>query len=146
MGHSFIKARMADTGAIFAAEHSGHYYFRDNFRADSGLIAALVLLEAVAAADAPLSEVVAPYDRYAASGEINFRVEDAEATIERMAADVADDAESTDREDGLTVVLADGWFNLRASNTEPLLRLNAEGRDQAAMEAIRDRVANVVRS
>lgn len=146
VGHSFIKARMAETGAIFAAEHSGHYYFRDNFRADSGLIAALVLLEAVAAADAPLSEVVAPYDRYAASGEINFRVEDAEATIERMAADVADDAESTDREDGLTVVLADGWFNLRASNTEPLLRLNAEGRDQAAMEAIRDRVANVVRS
>ena len=144
VGHSFIKARMAETGAVFAAEHSGHYYFRDNFRADSGLIAALVLLEAVAAADAPLSEVVAPYDRYVASGEINFRVEDAAATIEQVAADVADDALAQDREDGLTVELADGWFNLRPSNTEPLLRLNAEGWDRDAMVAIRDRVAATV--
>jgi phosphomannomutase len=146
VGHSFIKARMAETGAIFAAEHSGHYYFRDNFRADSGLIAALVLLEAVSAADAPLSEVVAPYDRYAASGEINFRVDDAGAVIERIAAEVADDAVSQDREDGLTVVLPDGWFNVRASNTEPLLRLNAEGVDEAAMAAIRDRVAATVQA
>lgn len=145
VGHSYIKARMADTGAIFAAEHSGHYYFRDNFRADSGLIAALVLLEAVAAADAPLSQVVAPYDRYASSGEINFEVDDAAAVIERIAEAVADDAVSQDRDDGLTVVLDDGWFNVRASNTEPLLRLNAEGWDRPAMEAIRDRVAAIVR-
>ena len=146
VGHSFIKARMAETGAIFAAEHSGHYYFRDNFRADSGLIAALLLLEAVAVADAPLSEVVAPYDRYASSGEINFRVDDADEVIERIANDVAADAVSQDREDGLTVVLADGWFNVRASNTEPLLRLNVEGNDEATMTAIRDRVAATVQA
>ena len=146
VGHSFIKARMAETGAVFAAEHSGHFYFRDNFRADSGLIAALVLLEAVAVADAPLSEVVAPYDRYAASGEINFEVDDAEAVIERIADEVADEAVSQDREDGLTVVLESGWFNVRPSNTEPLLRLNAEGWDQASMEAIRDRVEAIVRA
>lgn len=146
VGHSYIKARMAETGAIFAVEHSGHYYFRDNFRADSGLIAALVLLEAVAAADAPLSEVVAPYDRYAASGEINFGVDDPHGVIDRIAAEVADEAVSQDREDGLTVVLADGWFNLRPSNTEPLLRMNAEGDDAAAMAAIRDRVAATVQA
>lgn len=144
VGHSFIKARMAETGAIFAAEHSGHYYFRDNFRADSGLIAALVLLEAVAEADAPLSEVVAPFDRYVGSGEINFRVDDAATAIERVATDMAGEARSQDREDGLTVVLEHGWFNLRPSNTEPLLRLNAEGDDHAAMVAIRDRVAATV--
>ncbi len=146
VGHSFIKARMAETGAIFAVEHSGHYYFRDNFRADSGLIAAMFLLEAIAVADAPLSEVVAPYDRYVASGEINFRVDDAEATIERIAAETADEAVAQDREDGLTVQLDTGWFNVRASNTEPLLRLNAEGDDEAAMVAIRDRVAATVQA
>jgi len=144
VGHSFIKERMAETGAVFAAEHSGHYYFRDNFRADSGLIAALVLLEAVAEADAPLSEVVAPYDRYVSSGEINFRVDNVHATIDRVAAEVAADAGASDREDGLTVELADGWFNLRPSNTEPLLRLNAEGWDRDAMIAIRDRVTATV--
>ena len=144
VGHSFIKARMAETGAIFAAEHSGHYYFRDNYRADSGLIAALVLLEAVAAADAPLSEVVAPYEIYAASGELNYEVDDQDAVIERVAAEVADDAVEQDREDGLTVVLDDGWFNLRPSNTEPLLRLNVEGDDEAAMARLRDRVGSII--
>lgn len=142
VGHSFIKERMAATGAVFAAEHSGHYYFRDNYRADSGLIAAVILLEAVAAADAPLSEVVAPYDRYASSGEINFTVDDQQATIERVAE--AHDGCEQDREDGLTVVREDGWFNLRPSNTEPLLRLNAEGDDVAAMQRIRDEVAALI--
>jgi phosphomannomutase len=141
VGHSFIKARMAETGAVFAAEHSGHYYFRDNYRADSGLIAALVLLEAIAAADAPLSEVVAPYDRYSQSGEINFRVDDAAAVIDRIEAEFGPETTAADREDGLTVELADGWFNLRPSNTEPLLRMNVEGRDRAAMERLRDRLA-----
>jgi phosphomannomutase len=145
VGHSFIKQRMAETDAVFAVEHSGHYYFRDNYRADSGLIAALLLLEAVAVADAPLSEVVAPYDRYAASGEINFEVADADAAIEAVRERFADRALSADTEDGLTVVLADGWFNLRPSNTEPLLRLNAEGDDADAMSRIRDEVAGTVR-
>jgi len=146
VGHSFIKERMAETDAIFAAEHSGHYYFRDNYRADSGLIAALLLLEAVAAADAPLSEVVAPYDRYATSGEINFEVDDVEAVTERVRSVFADRAVSSDTEDGLTVVLEDGWFNLRPSNTEPLLRLNAEGDAEEAMARVRDEVAATVRA
>ncbi len=146
VGHSFIKARMAETGAIFAAEHSGHYYFRDNFRADSGLIAALFLLEAVAAAGKPLSEVVAPYDRYVTSGEINFRVDDAPAVIDQLEAIYGPDARSVDREDGLTVVLEDGWFNCRPSNTEPLLRLNVEGNDAAAMERLRDAIATTVQA
>jgi phosphomannomutase len=141
VGHSFIKARMAETDAVFAAEHSGHYYFRDNYRADSGLIAALLLLEAIAAADAPLSEVVAPYERYSQSGEINFRVDDAAAVIDRIEAEFGPETTAADREDGLTVELADGWFNLRPSNTEPLLRMNVEGRDRAAMERLRDRLA-----
>jgi phosphomannomutase len=140
VGHSFIKRRMAETGAIYAVEHSGHHYFRDNYRADSGVITALVLLEAVADADAPLSEVVAPYDRYAASGEVNFTVVDQRAAIDAVAATFADRGEA-DREDGLTVVTGGGWFNLRPSNTEPLLRLNVEGDDEPAMVALRDEVA-----
>jgi phosphomannomutase len=130
---------------VFAAEHSGHYYFRDNYRADSGLIAAVLLLEAVAAADAPLSDVVAPYDRYAQSGEINFEVADQQAALERTEQTFAGRG-TVDHEDGLTVVLEDGWFNLRPSNTEPLLRLNAEGDTAAAMERIRDEVAGTVRA
>ncbi|MBW3658179.1 MAG: phosphomannomutase/phosphoglucomutase [Actinobacteria bacterium] len=145
VGHSFIKARMAETGAIFGAEHSGHYYFRDNYRADSGIIAALVLLEAVADAGAPLSEVVAPYDRYVASGELNFEVADVPAATAAVAEAFADRGES-DREDGLTVRTAAGWFNLRPSNTEPLLRLNVEGPDRPSMERLRDEVAATVRA
>jgi phosphomannomutase len=143
VGHSFIKRRMAETGAIYAVEHSGHHYFRDNFRADSGVITALVLLEAVADADAPLSEVVAPYDRYAASGELNFTVADQEAAITTVADSFADRGTS-DREDGLTVVTGRGWFNLRPSNTEPLLRLNVEGDDEPSMTALRDEVATLL--
>ena len=124
VGHSFIKATMAETGAIFGGEHSGHYYFRDNYRADSGLIAALVLLEMLSAADEPLSALRAPFERYAASGEINTEVDDQQAVMDRVAAGYPDAA--VDHLDGLTVDVGDWWFNLRPSNTEPLLRLNLE--------------------
>ena len=130
VGHSFIKAVMADTGAAFGGEHSAHYYFRDNFRADSGSIAALVLLEQLSKAGVPLSELRQPFDRYAASGEINSTVDDPAAVIERVAAAYPLDAQ--DRLDGLTVDMGDWWFNLRASNTEPLLRLNLEAPDAAS--------------
>ena len=127
VGHSFIKEVMAETGAIFGGEHSGHYYFRDNFRADSGLIAAVVVLETLSRADVPLSELRTSLERYSASGEINRRVPDPATSIEAVAA--AFDAADQDRLDGLTVDLGDWWFNLRASNTEPLLRLNLEATD-----------------
>ena len=129
VGHSFIKAVMADTGAAFGGEHSAHYYFRDNWRADSGSIAALMVLEQLGKAGVPLSELRRPFDRYAASGEINSRVDDPAAVIERVAA--AYPTEAQDRLDGLTVDLGDWWFNLRPSNTEPLLRLNLEAPDAA---------------
>ena len=124
VGHSFIKAVMAETGAVFGGEHSGHYYFRDNYRADSGLIAALVVLEQLSDAGVPLSELRKPLERYAASGEINTLVADPAAVIERVAASFPDAV--PDRLDGLTLDFGDWWFNLRPSNTEPLLRLNLE--------------------
>jgi phosphomannomutase len=133
VGHSYIKAVMADTGAAFGGEHSGHYYFQDNYRADSGLIAAMVVLELMAKAGQPLSELRKPFERYAASGEINTTVADTAAVIEHVAA-VYGDAQQ-DRLDGLTVDLGDWWFNLRPSNTEPLLRLNLEAADEAACAA-----------
>jgi phosphomannomutase len=138
VGHSFIKAVMADTGAAFGGEHSAHYYFRDNFRADSGSIAALLLLEQVCKAGVPLSELRIPFDRYAASGELNFEVADPHAVIDEVAA--AYPADAQDRLDGLTVDLGDWWFNLRPSNTEPLLRLNLEAADRASCEARVDEV------
>ncbi len=144
VGHSLIKQRMAETGAVYGCEHSGHHYFRDNFRADSGLIAAVVLLEAVADAGAPLSAVVAPYDRYAQSGERNHVVTDVPAVTAAVADAFADEAVASDTEDGLTVVLDDGWFNLRPSNTEPLLRLNVEGDTVAARDRIVTAVEDVV--
>ncbi len=124
VGHSFIKVVMAETGAVFGGEHSGHYYFRDNYRADSGLIAALVVLEQLSDAGVPLSELRKPLERYAASGEINTLVADPAAVIERVAASFPDAV--PDRLDGLTLDFGDWWFNLRPSNTEPLLRLNLE--------------------
>ena len=133
VGHSFIKAVMAETGAAFGGEHSAHYYFRDNFRADSGSIAALVVLEQLSKAGVPLSTLRKPFDRYAASGEINTTVEDAAAVIERVAAAYPDATQ--DRVDGLTVDNGDWWFNLRPSNTEPLLRLNLEARTPEACHA-----------
>ena len=138
VGHSFIKAVMADTGAAFGGEHSAHYYFRDNWRADSGSIAALMVLEQLSKAGVTLSELRRPFDRYAASGEINTRVDDPLAVIERVAA--AYPADAQDRLDGLTVDLGDWWFNLRPSNTEPLLRLNLEAPDAARCA---DHVADV---
>jgi len=138
VGHSIIKQAMADEGAAFAGEHSGHYYFRDNYRADSGLIAALLVLEALSESDGAMSELLAPYERYAASGERNTAVEDPAAVIDRVAAHYADRPQ--DRLDGLTVDLGDWWFNLRPSNTEPLLRLNVEVADEATCQ---DRVTEV---
>ena len=135
VGHSFIKGTMAETGAAFAGEHSGHYYFRENYRADSGLIASLVVLEMLSKADAPLSELRQPFDRYVASGEINTTVKDIDAVIEAVAEHFADLGATSDRLDGLTVDMGDWWFNLRASNTEPLLRLNLEARTQAECDA-----------
>jgi phosphomannomutase len=133
VGHSFIKQVMAETGAAFGGEHSAHYYFRDNFRADSGSIAALVVLEQICKAGVPLSELRKPYDRYAASGEINTTVDDPAAVIERVAGAYSDATQ--DRVDGLTVDLGDWWFNLRPSNTEPLLRLNLEAPTREAVDA-----------
>ena len=124
VGHSFIKQVMAETGAVFGGEHSGHYYFRDNYRADSGIIAALVVLEALSRHPAGLADLVSTLDRYAASGEINTTVDDAATVIERVAA--AFGGAEQDRLDGLTVDFGDWWFNLRPSNTEPVLRLNLE--------------------
>ncbi|HEX7168025.1 MAG TPA: phosphomannomutase/phosphoglucomutase, partial [Acidimicrobiales bacterium] len=124
VGHSFIKETMAETGAVFGGEHSGHYYFLDNYRADSGLIAAVVVLELLSKAGEPLSAVRQPFERYAASGEINTTVDDQQAVLDRVADRFA--GADIDRLDGMTVDLGEWWFNLRASNTEPLLRLNLE--------------------
>jgi phosphomannomutase len=133
VGHSFIKQVMAETGAAFGGEHSGHYYFRDNYRADSGLIAALIVLEAMSREGRSLSDLLRPLDRYAASGEINFRVTDAHAVIEHVSS--VFESSNQDRLDGLTVDCGDWWFNLRPSNTEPLLRLNLEAADPASRDA-----------
>jgi phosphomannomutase len=142
VGHSFIKALMAETGAVFGGEHSGHYYFRDNYRADSGLIAALVILEQLSQSGVPLSELRTPFERYAASGELNQEVPDPRAIIEVVAEHYADAAQ--DRLDGLTVDLGDWWFNLRPSNTEPLLRLNLEAADDVACARHVDEVNDVI--
>jgi phosphomannomutase len=143
VGHSFIKAVMADTGAVFGGEHSGHYYFRDNYRADSGLVAALVVLELLSRAKQPLSEVLRPFDRYADSGEINTEVDDPHAVIERVAS--AFDDRPQERLDGLTVDCGDWWFNLRPSNTEPLLRLNLEARTREECDRHVDEVLAIIR-
>jgi phosphomannomutase len=128
---------MADTGAAFGAEHSGHYYFRDNYRADSGLIAALVTLDVLSRAGKPLSEVLAPYDVYSSSGEVNRRIDGDPADVIKQVA-AAFPAEAADWTDGLTVQGDGWWFNLRPSNTEPLLRLNAEAGSEAEMVRVRD--------
>ena len=133
VGHSFIKAVMAETGAVFGGEHSGHYYFRDNYRADSGLIAALAVLEMLSTATEPLSEFRRPFERYAQSGEINTEVPDPVAVIDAIAAVYGDRPQ--DRLDGLTVDGGPWWFNVRPSNTEPLLRLNLEAPTRDECEA-----------
>jgi phosphomannomutase len=138
VGHSFIKKVMAETGAIFGGEHSGHYYFRDNFRADSGMIAALLVLEAMSETGQALSKLLAPFRRYEASGEINFKVADQPGVTELLATRYSHGRQ--DRVDGLTVAFEDWWFNCRPSNTEPLLRLNLEAR---TAELMKDKVAEV---
>jgi phosphomannomutase len=137
VGHSYIKAVMAQTGAVFGGEHSGHYYFRDNYRADSGSIAALMVLEVMSKADVPLSQLRLPFDRYAVSGELNTEVPDPASTVERVAALMAQvhPEASQSRLDGVTVDLGDWWFNVRPSNTEPLVRLNVEAKDRASCDA-----------
>ncbi|GAB3962257.1 phosphomannomutase/phosphoglucomutase [Actinoallomurus acanthiterrae] len=146
VGHSFIKQTMADTGAVFGGEHSAHYYFRDFWYADSGMLAALHVLAALGEQDGPLSALLATYSPYTASGEINSEVADQEAATARVRAEFAGRPGVTvDELDGLTVSRADWWFNLRPSNTEPLLRLNAEAADPETMPAVRDEVLAIVR-
>ena len=134
VGHSFIKQVMADTGAVFGGEHSGHYYFRDNYRADSGLIAAMIVLEELSQAGVALSELLAPYRKYADSGEINTVVGDPAGAVDALAEHFAAAGLVCDRTDGLTVEFDDWWFNVRPSNTEPLLRLNVEAGSPAACD------------
>jgi phosphomannomutase len=143
VGHSYIKQVMAETGAIFGGEHSAHYYFRDNWRADSGSIAALCVLEQLCRAGVPLSELRRPFERYVQSGEINSRVDDPAAVIEQVAAQY--EWATQDRLDGLTVDAGEWWFNLRPSNTEPLLRLNLEAPDAASCETHTAEVLALVR-
>lgn len=138
VGHSFIKATMAETGAAFGGEHSAHYYFRDNWRADSGIIASMMILAELCASGGSLSELLEPLKRYSASGEINTRVSDIGTVIDHVAEVFG--VHDTDMLDGLTVDAGDWWFNLRPSNTEPLLRLNLEAADDAAVAS---RVAEV---
>jgi phosphomannomutase len=146
VGHSFIKATMAETDAVFGGEHSGHFYFRDFWRADSGMLAALHTLAALAEADVPLSVLLAPYERYVLSGEINSTVADQAAVLADIEQSYGGrDGVSLDRLDGLTVSASEWSFNVRASNTEPLLRLNVEGQDRPTMERLRDEVLALIR-
>ena len=146
VGHSFIKAEMARTGAVFGGEHSGHFYFRDFWCADSGLLAALHTLAALGEQAGPLSQLLSQYTRYVASGEINSAVADQAASTEQVRQAFAGrPGVSTDELDGLTVGTSAWWFNLRPSNTEPLLRLNVEADTETTMAAVRDEVLGVVR-
>ena len=147
VGHSFIKAEMAATNAVFGGEHSAHYYFADFFRADTGMLAAMHVLAALGGQDIPLSEFAAEYERYSDSGEINSTVDDTKAKIALIRAWADANGAEIDELDGLTVSLSDGrWFNVRSSNTEPLLRLNVEAPDQRTMGALRDEILALIRS
>jgi phosphomannomutase len=145
VGHSFIKQVMAETGAVFGGEHSGHYYFRDNYRADSGLIASLIVLEMLSTAGVPLSQLLDPYRRYADSGEINTRVPDPMGAVEAVGRRLDAQDVAVDRTDGITADFGDWWFNLRPSNTEPLLRLNVEAATPEACDAHVAEVLDMVR-
>lgn len=147
VGHAGIKTRMAQTGAVFGAEHSGHYYFAEFWNADSGMLAALHVLALLAASSGSMSQLVAPYERYAASGELNSRVTGVDAALARVAALFAGDPQvGTDHLDGLTLTHPRWWLNLRASNTESLLRLNVEAADVQLMVSVRDAVLTAIRS
>ncbi|UQA95108.1 phosphomannomutase/phosphoglucomutase [Streptomyces halobius] len=146
VGHSFIKEEMARTGAIFGGEHSAHYYFRDFWNADTGMLAAMHVLAALGGQEGPLSELVGRYDRYAASGEINSTVDDQTGRLGAIkAAYEGREGIAIDELDGLTVTGHDWWFNVRASNTEPLLRLNVEARDAATADRVRDEALAIIR-
>ena len=146
VGHSYIKKLMADTGAVFGGEHSGHFYFKDFWRADSGMLAALHAIAALGEVSAPLSKILKPYCRYVASGEINSEVLDAQSSMSEIAEKFGESAgNEVDHLDGLTVNGDTWWFNVRASNTEPLLRLNVEAKTEARMEKIRDEVLATIR-
>ena len=147
VGHSYIKKLMAETGAVFGGEHSGHFYFKDFWRADSGMLAALHAIAALGEAKTPLSKLLKPYSRYLSSGEINSQVADAQISMTEIEAKFGESAgNGVDHLDGLTVNGDTWWFNVRASNTEPLLRLNVEAKTQARMEKIRDEVLATIRS
>ncbi|MFM9559165.1 phosphomannomutase [Streptomyces sp. cf124] len=147
VGHSFIKAEMARSGAIFGGEHSAHYYFADFWNADTGMLAALHVLAALGGQDGPLSGLLAQYDRYAGSGEINSTVADQPGHLAAIrSAYEGREGITLDDLDGLTVSAADWWFNVRPSNTEPLLRLNAEARDETTMTKVRDEVLAIIRA
>ncbi|MEC3916573.1 phosphomannomutase/phosphoglucomutase [Nocardia sp. CDC160] len=147
VGHSFIKQEMAATGAIFGGEHSAHYYFRDFWGADSGMLAALHVLAALGEKDRPMSELASAYATYASSGEINSTVADAKERTQAVLEAFGTRAKSVDRLDGVTVTLSDGaWFNLRASNTEPLLRLNVEARSHEEVDALVTEILSIVRA
>ena len=146
VGHSYIKQLMADTGAVFGGEHAGHFYFKDFWRADSGMLAALHAIAALGEVKAPLSKILKPYSRYFASGEINSEVSDAKTSMELISKKFGDAAgNEIDELDGITISGDSWWFNVRASNTEPLLRLNVEAKTQARMEKIRDEVLATIR-
>jgi phosphomannomutase len=145
VGHSYIKQKMAETDAVFGGEHSAHYYFRDFWRADTGMLAALHVLAALGEQDKPASELFADFERYVASGELNNTVTDQAATVAAIEDTYSDrDGITVDRLDGLTVSAGEWWFNVRASNTEPLLRLNVEAADRPTMERVRDEVLALI--
>ena len=145
VGHSYIKATMRQEDAVFGGEHSGHFYFRDNWYADSGLIALLTVLELVSEANRPLSEVLAPLDTRVRSGEINSEVKDPAATVTAVEREMVAQGAEIDHLDGLTAQFSDRWFNLRASNTQPLLRLNVEADDQATLDRTTAEILGMVR-
>lgn len=146
VGHSYIKKMMADSGAIFGGEHSGHFYFNDFWRADSGALAALHAIAALGLNKNSMSEILKPYQRYVLSGEINSKVDDADATMDLIENTfTGKGGVSIDHLDGLSVIGDTWWFNVRPSNTEPLLRLNVEAKTQAALAALRDEVLALIR-
>ena len=145
VGHSYIKQVMAETGAVFGGEHSGHYYYRENFRADSGIITAFVVLDLMSQSTVPLSELAKPFLRYAASGEINTEVTNPSASVERLVEKLQADGVNVDLLDGLTADYGSWWFNLRPSNTEPLLRLNVEAADDVSCQAHVEEVLTLIK-
>jgi phosphomannomutase len=145
VGHSYIKKMMAESGAIFGGEHSGHFYFKEFWMADSGALAALHAIAALGESSATMSELLAPFNRYVASGEINSKVADTQQASDLVRATYESSDVQIDLLDGLTVNADTWWFNLRPSNTEPLLRLNVEASSQAQMESVRDAVLSLIR-